>query len=104
MEDDNIPELALLIRYCLSANQIEIFNQKDNVIKSDCVYFYLEEDMGKSIPCCSKKVHRGICNCDQNNHFLDNCDGCDSYTVREVRENDQSNDHANERDDDREGL
>ena len=104
MKDDNIAELALLVRYFLSTNQTIIPILKDNVIKTDCVYLYLEEDMGKSIPCCSKKARRGICNCDKNNHFLDNCDGCDSYTVREVRENDQSNDHANERDDDREGL
>lgn len=75
---------ATIPNFCCNCGA-ESGTKKDNVIKSDCVYFYLEEDMGKSIPCCSKKSHRGICLCDTNNHYLDNCDGCDSYQKNEER-------------------
>jgi hypothetical protein len=51
------------------------------MLKTDCIYFNYEEDMGKSIPYCKVKKHKCTpCLCDtDDSNYIDNCDDCNEY-------------------------
>lgn len=53
----------------------------NNLIKEDCLYFYYDEDMGKSFPFCRiTKTENCVCNCDRGDDgFITSCAGCNKY-------------------------
>lgn len=65
--------------------QLHIFGKGNKkVLRTDCVNFEYEHDMGKSIPCCKiTKCNFTACPCDTGTHYIDDCDGCDKYERRD---------------------
>ena len=54
------------------------------MLRTDCVNFEYDHDMGKSIPCCKiTKCNFTACHCDTGTHYIDDCDGCDKYERRD---------------------
>ena len=58
------------------------------MIKTDCIYFDYEEDMGKSIPYCKVKKHKCTpCMCDTESNYIDDCGDCDRYVRKDYINN-----------------
>lgn len=54
------------------------------MLKTDCIYFEYEEDMGKSIPYCKVKKHKCTpCMCDTESNYIDDCYDCDRYVRKD---------------------
>lgn len=54
------------------------------MLKTDCIYFNYEEDMGKSIPYCKVEKHKCTpCMCNMEINYIDNCDNCNRYVRKD---------------------
>lgn len=54
------------------------------MLKTDCINFEYEQDMGKSIPSCRITRHKTTaCMCDTGSNYIDDCFGCDKYKRRD---------------------
>lgn len=54
------------------------------MIKTDCVNFEYEQDMGKSIPSCRiSKRKTTACLCDTGSNYIDDCGDCDRYVRKD---------------------